>query len=56
MDDTNRPMAARYTSSQLVAAMRQLTRERGSGWARDLSRAEYLAAIESALVARYGER
>lgn len=49
-----KPIAVRYSARQQVAAMRQLTSERGEGWARDLPRVEFLAALEATLIARFG--
>jgi hypothetical protein len=49
-------IAARYTTRQMTAAMKLLIRERGEGWARDLPRADFMAAFEDALVRRFGEK
>lgn len=55
MTATPRKLIGSYSARQQSTVLRQLTRERGAGWAKDLTRADYTAVVLAALAARYDE-
>jgi hypothetical protein len=46
----------RYTAREQSVVLKALRRERGDGWAKEMSRSEYNAIVCAALAERYGPR